>query len=137
MYSEAFQFEIKIMVKKGRVSVNGQTVKDYSLKVSENDVISVDGKILDTEKFVYIIVPIVFSVNGLLNGAGHTAFSLFNGMLSAVLLRAPFAILLGKVFSLGMLGIGLGGPIASLGSAIIGLIYVQSGRWKLSKIESK
>ncbi|MBQ2915994.1 MAG: MATE family efflux transporter [Clostridia bacterium] len=87
--------------------------------------------------FDYIIVPIVFSVNGLLNGAGHTAFSLFNGMLSAVLLRAPFAILLGKVFSLGMLGIGLGGPIASLGSAIIGLIYVQSGRWKLSKIESK
>ena len=48
--------EIKIMVKKGRVSVNGQTVKDYSLKVSENDVISVDGKILDTEKFVYIML---------------------------------------------------------------------------------
>ena len=48
--------EIKIMVKKGRVSVNGQTVKDYSLKVSENDAISVDGKILDTEKFVYIML---------------------------------------------------------------------------------
>lgn len=87
--------------------------------------------------FDYIIVPIVFSVNGLLNGAGHTTFSLFNGMLSAVLLRAPFAILLGEVFGLGMTGIGLGGPIASLGSAIIGLIYVKSGRWKFSKIEDK
>ena len=87
--------------------------------------------------FDYIIVPIVFSVNGLLNGAGHTTFSLFNGMLSAVLLRAPFAILLGEVFDLGMLGIGLGGPIASLGSAIIGIIYVKSGRWKISRIEGK
>jgi len=88
--------------------------------------------------FDYIIVPIVFSVNGLLNGAGHTAFSLFNGMLSSVLLRAPFAFLLGNVFNLGMLGIGLGGPIASLGSAIIGLIYVKSGKWMVSRIgESK
>ena len=48
--------EIKIMVKKGRVSVNGQTVKDYALKVSETDVVSIDGKILDTEKFVYIML---------------------------------------------------------------------------------
>ena len=84
--------------------------------------------------FDYLIVPIVFSVNGLLNGAGHTTFSLFNGMLSAVLLRAPFAILLGKVFNLGMMGIGLGGPIASLGSAIIGLLYIKSGKWKISQI---
>ena len=48
--------EIKVLVKKGRVTVNGQTVKDYSLKVSESDVISVDGKPLDTEKFVYIML---------------------------------------------------------------------------------
>ncbi len=87
--------------------------------------------------FDYIIVPVVFSVNGLLNGAGHTAFSLFNGMLSAILLRAPFAIILGKLCNLGMLGIGLGGPIASLGSAVIGLIYIRSGKWMISRIESK
>ena len=48
--------EIKIMVKKGRVSVNGQTVKDYSLKVSDNDLISIDGVPLDTEKYVYIML---------------------------------------------------------------------------------
>ena len=48
--------EIKILVKKGRVSVNGQTVKDYSLKISENDSIAIDGKTLDTEKFVYIML---------------------------------------------------------------------------------
>lgn len=86
--------------------------------------------------FDYIIVPIVFSVNGLLNGSGHTTFSLFNGMLSAILLRAPIAILLGKVLGFGMIGIGLGGPIASLGSAIIGLIYIKSGKWKISKLEA-
>ena len=90
-----------------------------------------------TFSFDYIIVPIVFSVNGLLNGSGHTTFSLFNGMLSSILLRAPFAILLGNVFHLGMTGIGLGGPIASLGSAIIGLIYVKSGKWMISRIEEK
>ena len=86
--------------------------------------------------FDYIIVPIVFSVNGLLNGAGHTTFSLFNGMLSSLLLRAPIAILLGKVLGLGMIGIGLGGPIASFGAAIVGLIYIKSEKWKISRLES-
>ncbi len=102
------------------------------------EVIEYGVQYIRTFSFDYIIVPIVFSVNGLLNGAGHTAFSLLNGMLSSVVLRAPFAILLGNVFNMGMTGIGLGGPIASLGSAIIGLIYVKSGRWKISQIgESK
>lgn len=48
--------EIKVLVKKGRVSVNGQTVKDYSLKISETDTVAVDGKVLDTEKYVYIML---------------------------------------------------------------------------------
>jgi len=48
--------EIKVMVKKGRVSVNGQTVKDYSLKISESDSVAIDGEIIDTEKFVYIML---------------------------------------------------------------------------------
>lgn len=87
--------------------------------------------------FDYIVVPVVFSVNGLLNGAGHTTFSLFNGMLSAILLRAPFAVFFGKVLNWGLTGIGLGGPIASVGSVILGLIYIKSGKWKINNLNSK
>ncbi|MBQ6809335.1 MAG: 16S rRNA pseudouridine(516) synthase [Clostridia bacterium] len=59
LISQAGEFsrsDIKIMVKKGRVSVNGQTVKDYSLKVSESDNIAIDGKTIDTAKFIYIML---------------------------------------------------------------------------------
>ena len=48
--------EIKVLVKKGRVSVDGQTVKDYSLKIPETASVAVDGKVLDTEKYIYIML---------------------------------------------------------------------------------
>ena len=55
--------EIKVLVKKGRVSVNGQTVKDYSLKISETDTVAVDGNVLDTEKYVYIVTSDVLKID--------------------------------------------------------------------------
>ena len=46
-------------------------------------------------RFDYIIVPFLFSLKRLFIGAGHTTFSLFNGMMSALLIRIPVSYLFG------------------------------------------
>jgi len=84
--------------------------------------------------FDYLMVAVVFCVNGLINGAGHTTFSLINGMLCSIFLRFPMAYLFGIYLDMGLAGIGLGAPLASFGSLVLGLAYYKSGKWKNNKI---
>ncbi len=77
----------------------------------------------------YLLVPFVFCLNGLCVGSGSTRFSMLNNMLAAIILRVPAAVLLATVFGLGITGIGLGAPIASVGSMCLGLWFYLSGRW--------
>ena len=81
----------------------------------------------------YLIVPFVFCFNGLFMGAGHTMFTLINNMLCSIILRIPIAALLGMVLEYGMLGIGFGGPAASVGSLALILVFYFSGKWKVNK----
>ncbi len=87
-----------------------------------------------TFSFDYIIVPFVFCLNGLFIGAGHTTFSLINSMMSSLLLRIPASLIFGKVIDWGLTGIGLGAPVASLGSFIMVLVFYFTGRWKKNVI---
>lgn len=84
--------------------------------------------------FDYLIVPIVFCLNGLFIGAGQTMVSLFINSVSAIILRVPMAILFGLTLGMGITGMGLGAPIASLGALIIGMTFYLSGKWKNKKI---
>ena len=78
----------------------------------------------------YLMVPFLFCFNGLFIGAGHTRFSLFNGMISALVVRVPAAYLFGFTFGWGMRGIGVGAPFATLTAMVIAVIYFMSNRWK-------
>ncbi|MBQ2897759.1 MAG: MATE family efflux transporter [Clostridia bacterium] len=80
--------------------------------------------------FDYLIVPMVFCFNGLFIGAGHTTFSLFNSCVSSIFGRIPAAYILGMVLDLGLFGFGLGAPIASLISFVLGFVFYVSGKWK-------
>lgn len=53
---------------------------------------------------------------------------------ASLLLRIPLAYLLGFTANMGMRGIGLAIPLATLGSAAIGALYIASGKWKKKKI---
>ena len=81
----------------------------------------------------YLLMPFVFCINGLFIGAGHTAFSMVNNMLSAIILRVPVAVVFGLVLNLGLTGVGLGGPMASVGAIILIVVFLISGRWKENK----
>lgn len=85
---------------------------------------------ISTFSFDFLIVPVCFSFNGLFIASGHTGFSLLNAMLTSLLLRAPASYLFGAAMGLGILGVGMGAPIASAGGLLLSLWFYASGRWK-------
>lgn len=98
------------------------------------EMISLGVTYIRSFSFDYLIVPIIFSINGLYTGAGHTTFSLINGVLSSIVLRVPVAFLFGSVFGMGLFGIGLGAPVASLGSLLLVIWFYFSGKWRVSRV---
>jgi len=102
---------------------------------SDDESLLVAGReYLRSFSFDYLVAPIMFSLNGLFIGAGHTTFSLINSVCSSVLFRMPAAYLFGFVLDMELAGIGLGAPCASLFSLIVGFIYFISGKWKKMNI---
>lgn len=84
--------------------------------------------------FDYLLIPIVFSFNGLFIGAGHTTFSLISGVLSSLGLRVPAVLFFGITLDMGLKGIALGAPIATFGSLILVIIFFISKKWRVSKV---
>lgn len=105
-----------------------------SMFTKEDDVIRTGASFLRFAAIDYILVIPVFCMNGLAIGAGYTNMALVNAVFSGIIVRVPLAYLLVKVFNLGLNGVGLAMGLASIGSIIIGFVFVQSGRWKKAKI---
>ena len=82
----------------------------------------------------YIVAAVTFCLNGLLMGAGMTTFTMINGMMSSVLLRIPVAYLFGIVMGMGLPGIGLAAPAATIGALIIAFCYYKTGKWKQKRL---
>jgi putative MATE family efflux protein len=85
----------------------------------------------------FLIIPFVFCINGLLMGGGHTLFTLINNILSSVILRVPVCYFFGITLGWGLKGVGLGAPAASLGTILLVIGYLSTGRWKHSVIRHK
>lgn len=81
-------------------------------------------------KYDYLIAPVFFCMNGLFIGSGHTTFSLVNGMLSSILFRIPASYIFGMAMGLGLTGVGLGAPVASIAALLLCIIFYMTGRWK-------
>jgi putative MATE family efflux protein len=87
--------------------------------------------------FDFLLIPFIFCINGLLMGGGHTMFTLINGMLSAVLLRAPACYFFGVTLHWGLLGVGMGAPVASAGVLAVQLVYLATGKWKRNAVRAR
>ncbi len=97
---------------------------------AEADVIANGVEYLRTFSFDFLVVPFVFCLNGLFMAGGHTTFTLITGMLSSVLLRVPVCYIFAITLNLGLRGIGMGAPAASLGALLLIVIFLISGKWK-------
>ena len=73
-------------------------------------------------------------MNGLAIGAGYTNLALLNAVFSGIVIRVPLAYLFVMVLELGFNGVGLAMGLASVGSIVIGVIFIQGGKWKKAKI---
>lgn len=93
-------------------------------------VIEIGAIYMRTFSYDYLIVPFVFNMGGFINGSGHTLVSSACSMMSSIGFRIPAAILLSEVLSMGISGVGLAAPIASIGSGIILIIYIARGAYK-------
>ncbi|MBR4878215.1 MAG: MATE family efflux transporter [Clostridia bacterium] len=82
----------------------------------------------------YLIVPFMFVANGLFTGAGHTKFTLITSVLSSLLLRIPASYIFGITLSMGLFGIGFGGPVASLGAVLLIAWFYFTGKWKVNTV---
>ncbi len=80
--------------------------------------------------YEYLLVAPLFGLGGLFVGSGHTTFTLFNSILSSVLIRVPMAYIGGVVLHWGMFGVGLAGPVSSLVSLLLAVIFYKTGKWK-------
>lgn len=78
----------------------------------------------------YCLVPFYFSLNGLFIGAGHTTFSLFTNIMSGIIVRMPMAYLFSTILDLGLFGVGLAIPCATLSAILLNLWFYFTGRWK-------
>lgn len=88
-----------------------------------------------TFTFDYLFIPALFCLNGLFVAAGHTKFTFINSILSSLVLRIPASYILGLVLNLGLIGVGAGAPVASIGSLTLCLWFFFSGRWKTNTVE--
>ncbi|WP_041611027.1 MATE family efflux transporter [Treponema primitia] len=80
--------------------------------------------------FDFLFIPFIFCINGFLIGGGHTIFTLFSSMLSAILLRVPVCYIFGVVIGWGLQGVALGGPAAAVGALVVTIIYLATGKWR-------
>lgn len=87
-----------------------------------------------TFSFDYLLVPFVFCINSLYVGAGHTTWSLITGMVSSLVGRVPASYLFGVAWGMGISGVGLGAPVATLIALIMNIGYYITGKWRVNMV---
>ncbi len=98
------------------------------LFTDNQDVISEGVSYLLIVSSCYIIFSTMFSLNGVMRGAGDTIIPMFITLLSLWFIRIPIAYWLsGKI---GETGIWLAVPIAWFMGTVFSFIYYRTGKWK-------
>jgi len=109
-----------------------QLFPEVVLRIFDNNpaMISAGKAYMRSFSYDYLLASVLFGFNGLFIGSGHTTFTLFNSVLSSVLIRVPMAYLGGITLGLGMFGVGLAGPASSFVSLTLAFIFYKTGKWK-------
>lgn len=82
----------------------------------------------------YVVFVVMFTINGLLRGAGAAMIPMYITLLSLWLIRIPLAYLFSKTMGLGETGIWLAVPIGWIFGAIAAIIYYKKGNWQNKSI---
>lgn len=106
------------------------------LIVSDGDVIAEAMPYLRITAFDYLLVALIFPLNGLCNGSGHTLFTMIPSVVSSVIARVPIAYICAKTLGWGLFGVGLSTPTGTVSAIIICAWFYFSNRWCRTTISS-
>lgn len=85
--------------------------------------------------YEYLACSISFPVNGLINGSGHTRFTLINNLSAAFIVRVPLILLFYNLTGDSALYyLSLASTIATSIQLTIALMYFFSGKWKKNNL---
>jgi len=94
-----------------------------------------DAQVIDIGKhyllivpFFYIVFSIMFSINGVMRGAGDTFIPMIITIISLWIVRIPVSYWLSLKY--GAIGIWWGIPVAWFVGVILAFIYYKTGKWK-------
>ena len=104
------------------------------LIVSDDAVIEEALPYLRITAFDYLLVAMIFPLNGICNGSGHTLFTMIPSVVSSVVTRVPAAYLCVRAFDMGLAGVGISTPVGTVSAILICGWFYLSGRWKKSTI---
>jgi Na+-driven multidrug efflux pump len=104
----------------------------YLMLMFTNDQVVIDmgGDYLRIIGSFYILFSVMFTINGLLRGAGDTLVPMFISLFSLWIIRIPVAWVLAKNPAFGVHGIWWSIPVGWLSGVILYYIYYRMGYWK-------
>lgn len=111
----------------GVTNLFGEAV--ISIFITEKEVIEVGAKGLRILSYAYVGLGLIYIFRAMLNGAGDTGFTMFNGMLE-VAGRIGFAILFVRIPSIGILGIWYTTGLTWVITGLANVARVAGGKWK-------
>jgi putative MATE family efflux protein len=102
------------------------------MRMFTNDpvVIKLGGDYLRIIGSFYILFSVMFTINGLLRGAGDTLVPMFISLFSLWIIRIPVAWFLAKNPAIGVHGIWWSIPVGWFSGVILYYIYYRMGYWK-------
>lgn len=87
--------------------------------------------------FAYIPLALMFTLGGVLRGAGDTFLAMLFTIISLWLIRVPLAVYLSHYTSLGVSGIWLALALSPYTGLILNYLYYRSGKWRKSLVLEK
>lgn len=99
------------------------------LLIDEHDVIQTALPYLRITAFDYLLVALIFPLNGLCNGSGHTMFTMIPSIFSSVIARVPVAYFCVYALDMGLSGVAVSTPTGTISAIIICAVYYFSNKW--------
>jgi len=98
-------------------------------------VIAAGSRYLHYLSFAYVPMALMFTLGGVLRGAGDTFIAMLFTLISLWLIRVPLATYLSSLPSLGIEGVWLGIAASPLIGVLLNYLYYRSGKWKKSLVQ--
>ena len=105
-----------------------------SIFTSDQGVIDIGTRYLQILLTSGIFESLMFCLFGVIAGSGHTVYTFFCAVLSAIVVRISLVWIFDSFTTLGFNGIAWAYVCAPVASGLAALIFVLSGKWKKSRI---